>query len=575
MNTRWIYWVLLASCLCVTSSWARPPKVTVEKTEGDATVTLTLEDNFIKDDSLIPCRLTVLITGTNQEFTEGDTVKVFLMEDDTPFIGLFDDALWGAEEIVEAETATAQRFDRVYDCSFASVGDILGGLEIYARVEVNKQSCNTFCELNPLGGEDTPTTNNISMGEMVDDPSEEDDISADAFPLPRRGASDRIARDTDWFKVTYSQPVEFLARLETDFAGGDLDLTLYSSDLTVVAEAMMEAGGEAKRLTPPTALLPGEYLLEVSLPDPANFNFYDLIITESQISTDCAPGVEDTRSCTRCGVERRTCSEEGEWSEWSTCMDQGTCDPGSEEIQGCGDNGSQSRVCNMECQWGAYETCTQCEDGESEPCYDGAQGVAGVGACVQGMRSCSRGQWSSCQGDVLPNIEVCQDGIDNDCDGMTDRNDPECVAGLGDPCAPGECSATFECLPAPFIEGYCGGLDCSQCGVGSVCGSAFGEEYCLKPCASVVDCRIGYVCAAAGSNGEQVCIPPCVSDESCGSGSVCNEQQVCEATAGGGGGSVGSAPKPAEEGCQQSNRGIHGFLIACLLLLLIRRGNAA
>ena len=547
------------------TSWARPPKVTVDNVSGDVTVSLPLEEEFIKDDSRVPCQVSVEVTGERKPFTEGDTIKIAVIEDDTPFIGFLDDALWGVEETVDAEIASAQRFERTYDCTFESVEDFLGGIEVYARVEVNKDECNTIAI--PPCFQDSVNTSNISMGEKVDDESEEDDTSAEAFLLPRRGVSDRVARDADWLRVTYEFPVEFMARLESDFNGGDLNLTLYKADLSVVGEASLEESGEAKRLDLPTALLPGDYLLEISLADPDDFNFYDLVITEGQITTECAPGSEDTRPCARCGVEIKTCSSEGEWGDWSMCDRMGVCDPGSEENQGCGDGGTQSRTCNMECQWDAFSSCVQCEDGQTESCYGGPQSLAGVGSCVEGTRTCSRGQWSSCQGDVQPNGEFCQDGIDNDCDGLTDSGDPDCVASLGEQCVPGECGMPFQCLTTAFAEGYCGGTDCTQCGLGSVCGQVLGQEYCLKPCAGVVDCRFGYICAPAGTMGEQVCVPACESDEACGVGFICNAEQVCEAQ---GGVSVGM--KQAEEGCQQgSHRSVSWILGLMSLLFVMRR----
>ena len=575
LNPRASLIALILSCLCTISlSWARPPKVTVEKEEGDATVTLTLEDEFIKDDASIPCEINVEISGSNKPFTEGDTIKVKVIEDDVPLVGIGDDILWEIEEVADSEVVSAQRFSRQYDCSFGAVRDFLGGLEVYAKVEVDKDACGRTCELT--FGEDTPTTSNISMGERDDDGSEQDDSSAEAFLLPRRGVTDRVARDTDWLKVRYDYPVELLARLETNFAGGDLDLTLYNSELSVIAEASLEEGGEAKRISPESAILPGEYFMEISLPDPDNFNFYDLIITESQIMTECAPGAEEERPCGRCGVERKVCSPEGDWGEWSSCEDSGVCDPGAEESQGCGEGGTQTRICGMSCQWEAFSSCVQCDDGATESCYTGPAMAAGVGACVEGRRTCSRGQWSSCQGDIRPNIEICTDGVDNDCDGLVDRGDSDCVAQLGETCAVGDCAPSFQCLPAPFPEGYCGGTDCTQCGVGSVCGNVAGQEYCLKPCASFTDCRFGYVCAPSGTMGEQVCVPPCENNDACGAGFVCNEMQHCVSTGNGMTGAGSGSGAPAEEGCQQrrSTAGHLLFLSLFIVLLMRRRTHA-
>lgn len=551
--------------LTVTQSWARPALATAEQVSGDVSVILKLEEQYILDDAVVPCEMIVEVLGENKSLTEGDTIKVRLFEDDIPFTDIGDDNILTEEIIVDAQMEADQRFYNVYDCSFEAIQDFIGGLEIYAKVEVDKQECRLAAF--PPCLEDAATTSNIRMLDLEDDLSEDDDNAAEAFLLPRTGVTDRIATDSDWLKVTYNNPVELLARLESNFNGGDLNLTLYSADMSVIAEAGLEANGGAKRLSPSGPIMPGEYFFEISLPDPENFNFYDLLITEGQINTECAPGAVENRSCARCGVEEKQCNMDGEWEEWGECDSMGVCDPGAEESQGCGEGGNQSRVCGDDCQWAPYQTCIQCDDGETETCYSGPQELAGVGACITGMRMCSRGQWSSCQGDIRPGIEACGDGIDNDCDGLADNNDPECVAQLGDACSPGTCGAPFSCLPPPFTEGYCGGEDCSQCGVGSVCGVAFGTEYCLKPCAGFTDCRFGYICAPVGTMGEQVCVPPCESDEACGSAMSCNEQQYCVGSNGDTMVITGEAPTADDDGCQQAGRPRIGLFLSVLCLL--------
>ena len=568
-NLRPIQYMFIAcflTMLVVSSAWARPALVTVEKVQRDTSVILKLEEQFIVDDSQVPCEMIVEVLGENRPLAEGDTIDIALNEDDVPVIDFGDDNLWSAEVVVDAQMVADQRFYQVYDCSFEAVRDIIGGLEVYAKVKVDKADCGRVCELNPLQGEDTPATSTIRMLDMIDDLSEEDDNVAEAFLLPRTGVTDRIATDSDWLKVEYNNPIELLARLESNFTGGDLNLTMYNSEMSVIAEAVMEANGGAKRLSPNSAILPGEYYMEVSLVDPANFNFYDLIITESQITTECAPGAVESRPCTRCGTEEKLCNSEGEWGEWGQCEGMGVCDPGSEESQSCGDGGNQIRTCNESCQWDAYSTCIECDEGETEMCYSGPEELAGVGACITGARMCSQGQWSSCQGDIRPGIEACNDGIDNDCDGLTDSNDPECVAQLGDACTVGTCGAPFTCLPPPFVEGYCGGEDCSQCGVGSVCGVSFGKEYCLKPCAGFTDCRFGYICAPVGTMGEQVCVPPCDSDEACGAGMSCNEQQYCVNAEGGT--TINTLPAE-DEGCEQAPNTQQALWFLMLLAILV------
>ena len=263
--------IFFLTAMIASTASARPPLVTAEKVEGDASVILKLEDQFIQGDARIPCEMIVEVLGENRPLAEGDTIEILLNEDDIPLTDLGDDNLWREEVTVDAEIESAQRFYAVYDCSFAAVEDFLGGIEVYAKIKVDKADCGRVCETT--FGEDHPATSVIRMGEMFDDASEDDDNSASAFQLPRAGVTDRIAADADWLKVTYNNPVELLARLESNFSGGDLNIKLYQSDLTVMAEGVLEVNEAAKRLSPNSAILPGEYFLEVVPADPADFNF--------------------------------------------------------------------------------------------------------------------------------------------------------------------------------------------------------------------------------------------------------------------------------------------------------------
>lgn len=65
-----------------------------------------------------------------------------------------------------------------------------------------------------------------------------------------------------------------------------------------------------------------------------------------------------------------------------------------------------------------------CREGESRPCFGGDPKWAGVGDCKEGTQVCRSGAWSSCVGDVLPKAEVC-DGRDNNCDGQIDETFPQ------------------------------------------------------------------------------------------------------------------------------------------------------
>ena len=82
----------------------------------------------------------------------------------------------------------------------------------------------------------------------------------------------------------------------------------------------------------------------------------------------------------------------------------------------------------------------ECEPGASEACYSGPPGSLGVGACAGGDRSCdANGFWGPCLGEVLPADEVCDNGVDDDCDGEVDQavdadGDGFAACGGGDCC---------------------------------------------------------------------------------------------------------------------------------------------
>lgn len=54
-------------------------------------------------------------------------------------------------------------------------------------------------------------------------------------------------------------------------------------------------------------------------------------------------------------------------------------------------------------------------EGLREKCYPAGYTNEIVGACRLGSRTCRSGVWSGCEGYVLPTVEACGDGIDNDC----------------------------------------------------------------------------------------------------------------------------------------------------------------
>jgi parallel beta-helix repeat protein len=72
-----------------------------------------------------------------------------------------------------------------------------------------------------------------------------------------------------------------------------------------------------------------------------------------------------------------------------------------------------------------------CQEGETRSC-----GQTDVGICKFGVQTCLNNQWSDCVGEVKPLTEICDNGLDDDCDGFTDGKDIDCAAVI-DTCSNG------------------------------------------------------------------------------------------------------------------------------------------
>jgi hypothetical protein len=96
-----------------------------------------------------------------------------------------------------------------------------------------------------------------------------------------------------------------------------------------------------------------------------------------------------------------------------------------------------------------------CNAGDMRDCYDGAQGTDGVGPCHHGQQRCGTdGAWGACDGEVVPVREVCNDHIDNNCNGMVDEDIDADGDGFttcgGDCCDSTECSHPAQVNPGAF-----------------------------------------------------------------------------------------------------------------------------
>jgi hypothetical protein len=71
-----------------------------------------------------------------------------------------------------------------------------------------------------------------------------------------------------------------------------------------------------------------------------------------------------------------------------------------------------------------------CVNGASSTCYPSSQypNTLGVGICTNGTQMCTNGQWGACGGAITPQTETCNDGLDNNCNGVSDCLDSACTS---------------------------------------------------------------------------------------------------------------------------------------------------
>ena len=260
-----------------------------------------------------------------------------------------------------------------------------------------------------------------------------------------------------------------------------------------------------------------------------------------------------TRSCGNCGTQHRSCNN-GMWSEWSACGEEGVCMPGAS--QACGSGGSQA--CMGNCDWG---DCTMqvCEGPASEPCgncgtrertCDPSTAVwsdwgecQGEGECrPDSTQPCGRDGEQTCGGNCFWDVtcagQTCEGPARRAC-GLCGTQTRTCDMMTAEYSDWSACFGEGECMPDAIStcgnggERVCGGMcrwgatctgqtctgasseRCGDCGTRSrSCDTNTGTWSAWSECRNQGECTPGET-QACGTGGMQTCTSACRWNDAC------------------------------------------------------------
>ncbi|MGK0359466.1 MAG: hypothetical protein ACI9U2_001768, partial [Bradymonadia bacterium] len=134
-------------------------------------------------------------------------------------------------------------------------------------------------------------------------------------------------------------------------------------------------------------------------------------------------------------------------------------DPGDAAIDMGPDGAPQCVPVDETCD-GVDQDCDGAADEDlALSCWRGEEALRGVGRCADGQEVCRSGAFQRCEGEIGPVDELCN-GVDDDCDGVTDEVTRPCAIG------PPESEGVGVCVPG--AEACTGGVWSGECvdGVG-------------------------------------------------------------------------------------------------------------